>query len=267
VKGRTWLLILPLALLLAVSLLVTACGEDEGTTTSVGATTTSSEAVTTTSSEAVTTSSEGATTTSAAAGTTTTTGAGGVPTSIEVQLTGSEEVPPVQTEATGTFTLTISMGGEAGGVTTTAAGPTTTAAGGGLLPAGLTVSFKLEVANMKDVTAAHIHLGATGQNGDVIYPLFTGPQKSGDFSGVLAEGPLTEDNLTGPYQGRTFTDLIAAVLQGQTYVNVHTVANPNGEIRGQLIIDMGAGGTTTTSAGGAATTPVGATTSSSAGGY
>jgi hypothetical protein len=261
------LLVLALALLLTVSLVVAACGEDEGTTTSSGATTTSSEGATTTAGEgATTTAGEGATTTSITGGTTTT-GAGGVPTSIAVQLTGNEEVPPVQTEATGTFTLTISMGGETGGPATTAAGPTTTAAGGGLLPPGLTVSFKLEVTNIKDATAAHIHLGATGQNGDVIYPLFTGPQKSGDFTGVLAEGPLTEDNLTGPYQGRTFTDLIAAVLQGQTYVNVHTVANPNGEIRGQLIIDMGAGGTTTTGAGGAATTAAGGTTSSSAGGY
>jgi hypothetical protein len=191
---------------------------------------------------------------------------------MKVNLTGDEEVPPVQTDATATFTLTLSMGGTGtgggtGGSESTTSVPATTgtsSSGGGLLPQGLSLSYKLEVENITDANAAHIHLGEKGQNGDVVYPLFTGPQKNGSFTGVLAEGQLTEANLTGPYQGKTFADLVSAALAGQLYVNVHTVANPNGEIRGQLLIDMG-GETTTTAAGaaGATTTSAGATTTTS----
>jgi hypothetical protein len=36
-------------------------------------------------------------------------------------------------------------------------------------------------------------------------------------------------------QGKTMQDLIAALKNGTTYINVHTEQNPNGEIRGQLM--------------------------------
>jgi hypothetical protein len=35
-------------------------------------------------------------------------------------------------------------------------------------------------------------------------------------------------------QGKTLDDLAAAIEKGDTYVNVHTTAHQNGEIRGQL---------------------------------
>ena len=98
-----------------------------------------------------------------------------------------------------------------------------------------------------------------GANGDVIVPLFMGPQKSGSFTGVLAKGAITEADLTGPMQGKTFADLAAAVMSGQTYVNVHTAANKGGEIRGQIILP-GAGTAATTAT-------AGATTTTTAGGY
>ena len=122
------------------------------------------------------------------------------------------------------------------------------------------------MTNIVDVTAAHIHLGASGTNGPVIVPLFTGPQKSGSFTGTLAKAAITEADLTGPMKGKTFADLAAAVLSGQTYVNVHTAANPNGEIRGQIIVPGAAGGATpTTAGGGATTTTAGAVTTTTAG--
>ena len=34
--------------------------------------------------------------------------------------------------------------------------------------------------------------------------------------------------------GMTILDLVAQMEAGQTYVNVHTVENPGGEIRGQI---------------------------------
>ena len=63
----------------------------------------------------------------------------------------------------------------------------------------------------------------------MIIPLFTGPPKSGSFTGVLAQGSILENYATGPFAGKTFADLTAAVLGGQTYVNVHTKANPKGD--------------------------------------
>ena len=36
-------------------------------------------------------------------------------------------------------------------------------------------------------------------------------------------------------QGKPMSDLIAAMNNGSTYINVHTEQNPEGEIRGQLV--------------------------------
>ena len=66
-------------------------------------------------------------------------------------------------------------------------------------------------------TAAHIHMGAAGKNGPVVVP-FT---KEGDTYKAAAGAKLNADQL------KAFKD-------GDLYFNVHSAANPNGEIRGQL---------------------------------
>jgi hypothetical protein len=66
-------------------------------------------------------------------------------------------------------------------------------------------------------TAAHIHEAAAGKNGGVIIPL----TKSGDGFSVPAGAKLTD----AQYE---------AFKKGDLYVNVHTAANPGGEIRAQL---------------------------------
>lgn len=66
-------------------------------------------------------------------------------------------------------------------------------------------------------TAAHIHEAAIGKNGPVIIPL----TKNGDTYAVPAGAKLTDEQFT-------------SFKAGNLYVNVHTVANPGGEIRGQL---------------------------------
>jgi hypothetical protein len=66
-------------------------------------------------------------------------------------------------------------------------------------------------------TAAHIHMGAAGKNGPVAVP-FT---KDGDTYKAPAGAKLNADQLK-------------AFKSGELYFNVHSAANPNGEIRGQL---------------------------------
>ena len=38
----------------------------------------------------------------------------------------------------------------------------------------------------------------------------------------------------GSLAGKSIADLVAKMQSGEAYVNVHTEANPNGEIRGQI---------------------------------
>lgn len=103
---------------------------------------------------------------------------------------------------------------------------------------GMSMSYQLIVANITNVTVSHIHVAPVGVNGPVIvwlYPASPPPgPPTGPFSGVLASGTITGANLVGPMLGNSMADLIALITAGNTYVNVHTVANPGGEIRGQL---------------------------------
>lgn len=82
------------------------------------------------------------------------------------------------------------------------------------------------------MTQGHIHSAAEGENGPIVVTLFNfdSPQ-----SEVLQNSNFTASNLEGPMQGKTMSDLIAAMQNGTTYVNVHTEQNPEGEIREQLV--------------------------------
>lgn len=103
---------------------------------------------------------------------------------------------------------------------------------------GQSLQYKLVVANIENVTQAHIHLGAKGVNGPIVVWLYPSapPLKliPGRSDGVLAEGVITAANFVGLLAGHPFSDLIAAIEAGNAYVNVHTVAHPMGEIRGQI---------------------------------
>jgi len=133
-------------------------------------------------------------------------------------LTGSGEVPPVQTTASGSAALTIS---------------------------GNAITYTVNVTNMQNAVVSHIHIAPLGQNGPVRLNLCgTGapvpPCTSG--TGVLASGT---NGVTVGDPPITFDSLVSAMRAGNTYVNVHTdngVAPPNtgqgdmasGEIRGQV---------------------------------
>jgi|GEM_PF-1152172 len=99
-----------------------------------------------------------------------------------------------------------------------------------------TIDFVLNVDPMPatTVTAAHIHVGPPGTNGPVIFSLFQSGIDA-PFTGSRS-GSLQVFNLqTRPEQGvSSFSDAVNAILNGNAYINVHTAAFPNGEIRGQL---------------------------------
>ncbi|WP_411967184.1 CHRD domain-containing protein [Haloferax sp. YSSS75] len=122
-------------------------------------------------------------------------------------LTGDEEVDPVETKAQGQMLVTFDD--------------------------DLTeLSYTLIVANIDDVVAAHIHCAPAGQNGPVGVTLFGGGPTSA--SGILAKETVTEPNPGNACGWTSIEDVYEAIQSGEAYVNVHTVANPSGEIRGQL---------------------------------
>jgi hypothetical protein len=82
---------------------------------------------------------------------------------------------------------------------------------------GKTLKWKLSFSKLTGpATAAHIHLGGMGKAGNVVIAL-CGPCKSGMTGSATVPAAIAKD----------FTKHLL-------YVNVHTVKNPAGEIRGQL---------------------------------
>ena len=95
------------------------------------------------------------------------------------------------------------------------------------------VHYAVEIDDISNVFAAHIHTGAQGVNGPVRVTFFNVPQASPlsvTDKTILAEGTFTASNVSGI----GFGDLLAAIRNGTAYVNVHTTTFPGGEIRGQL---------------------------------
>lgn len=136
-------------------------------------------------------------------------------TRFKTHLTGDEEVPtPVDTKAQGQANFKLSKD-------------------------RTELSYKLNVANIKDVIGAHIHQAPAGENGGIVVSLFGNPVfvPDGDAvtpNGRFLEGTIVAADLIGPLSGMSMADLVAAMRAGNTYVNVHTIENRGGEIRGQI---------------------------------
>ena len=111
---------------------------------------------------------------------------GGTPQSYVADLEGYSQTPRVVTAASGKATLTLSADQK-------------------------TLSYHV-VQGVTSATKAHIHLGAAGENGAVVYPLEpVGP----DMTGAIALVNQTD---------------VTKLDQGQFYINVHSAANPEGEM-------------------------------------
>lgn len=118
------------------------------------------------------------------------------PLSFKVPLSGGKEVSPVQTPATGMADITYE-------------------------PATRAVTWVINYSGLSGpATMAHFHLGPPTVNGPVMLWL--------SKQGSPAENPIKGQATLTPEQSQQF-------LAGDWYINVHTQANPGGEIRGQVV--------------------------------
>ena len=109
-------------------------------------------------------------------------------------LDGDQRVPVVSTSATGTFAVTAN-------------------------PVAGTLVAHANTAGVANATVAHIHNGYAGTNGGVEIPLVQDAADDAHWSAI--DAPVDANQL-------------AELRSGRYYINVHTQANPGGEIRGQL---------------------------------
>jgi hypothetical protein len=118
----------------------------------------------------------------------------------EVALTGTQEVPPVTTQATATFK-------------------------GSYNNATNRISYNITFQNITP-TGIHFHKGAVGEDGDIIIPINPG---SDPYSGT--------NPYNSPISGNTAA-LTAAqeadLLAGGWYLNIHSSQYPDGELRAQI---------------------------------
>lgn len=120
----------------------------------------------------------------------------------EARLDGQQEVPAVDTTASGEAALHFD-------------------------PDSQTFDLDIFIAGIdqQDLTASHIHVGAPGTEGTDIFSLGDGSQWTVDQGGLRRR-----------ITGATFpAGFVQNLLDGNTYINVHTTAHPEGEIRGQLL--------------------------------
>ena len=129
-------------------------------------------------------------------------------------LSGGEEVPATGSRGAGQATFHVSADGGA-------------------------VRYRIQVANIENTIMAHIHLANAGANGPIVVwlrPTAPPPPAAvpGRFDGVYVTGTFTASNLVGLLAGQSLENLLEAMRDGGTYVNVHTSQFPGGEIRGQI---------------------------------
>jgi hypothetical protein len=129
-------------------------------------------------------------------------------------LTGANETPSpgLNTGAFGSATIVVDMGAR-------------------------TVGYNVSVYNLPSgIVASHIHVGAAGTAGPVVVNFSVPATASNDFSysGTVKDTDFIVNTNTSNLGIRSADDMLQAILGGNAYVNVHSQANPAGEIRGQL---------------------------------
>lgn len=127
----------------------------------------------------------------------------------KAKLNGAQEVPATVTDARGHASLKLDKRGHK-------------------------MDIVIEVSKITDVIAAHLHKAPRGQNGGIVASLYGPADPGGREKGRLLCRTITKGDLVGDLAGQPLSTLIEEIDAGNIYVNVHTVANPGGEIRGQV---------------------------------
>lgn len=129
----------------------------------------------------------------------------------EAKLTGDQEVPPVITDTTGRVRIRINKAETEG-------------------------EFTLTVNEGVRVTQSHLHCARAGVNGPVIIFL-AGLHAAGlDIDGKwVSNATFTDQSIVNVACGATVAAVVAQMRLGNVYANVHTVAHPGGEVRGQIM--------------------------------
>ena len=125
-------------------------------------------------------------------------------------LTGMEEVPPINTTASGLAVLLYNNESSQ-------------------------LSYLVNVTGLEKISDSRIHNGTRGINGDVVIPLKgneTADKK--ELASILFQDDMKVNDLQGPLEGKKITDLVKLMSNESAYVNILTERNPGGEIRGQL---------------------------------
>jgi len=128
-------------------------------------------------------------------------------------LSGYQEVPPISTPMSGTFTASL-VGGN-------------------------TINYELTYSGSEGTPfMAHIHFGTPGVNGGIMAWLCGGGGKpacppSGTVTGTVVAADVLAISSQGIVAG-DFQALLDAVVNKAAYANVHSDLYPAGEIRGKL---------------------------------
>ncbi len=143
----------------------------------------------------------------------------GLETAYATGLFGAQEVPPVTSAASGEFFVIFTDG----------------------VIDAFDFDLNIEVPLGTTINRAHIHLGATGVNGGILFNLCGEPVAEPDVpctvspEGVRAiSGTLTAADFLPVGDVTTFAQAVAAIQSGGTYVNAHSLVNTGGEVRGQI---------------------------------
>jgi|YelNatPaOPRAMG01_1025707.scaffolds.fasta_scaffold00415_36 hypothetical protein len=121
------------------------------------------------------------------------------PERFKASLNGNENVPPINTKASGEAIFTFSKDGKK-------------------------LFYRLIVHNIDKVIMAHIHHAPAGKDGPIAAWLYKG-KVSGKVNGLLAKGTITNKDVN-------LDSLKTWINNSEAYVLVHTKKYPNGEIRG-----------------------------------
>jgi len=136
-------------------------------------------------------------------------------------LTGGQEVPPVLTLASGTANLQLN--------------PAMNRLTISIQLVGLDLDGLQTPTGNDDVIGAHIHNAPFGVNGAVVFG-FISPNNDLNADLVINPGAGTIVSAWDTPEGlaTTLAAQLANLQNGDLYINVHTPANPGGEIRGQI---------------------------------